>query len=134
MRASRTGRQWKLLTPKTLKKAREAKNWSRKDLADSLGVSQGAIQGWESGSGTPPDDTQIKLCKLLELPQEPPSNGGAQAAAPRRKAPAAVEQEAQQANQRDYAVASIVAAMVHKGLLNTKESVLSAIPEVTKAL
>jgi transcriptional regulator with XRE-family HTH domain len=152
-KVSRAGRRWTLLTAKELKKAREAAGQSRQELADAIGVSPGAIQGWESESGTPTEDVQQKLCKHLGLtpravaeapaeaaaaPPGPETVAVAMAPAPAKavaeKRRAAAEAPGNPANQREYAVASIVSAMVHKGLLQNTSDVYDAIPRVAKAL
>jgi transcriptional regulator with XRE-family HTH domain len=152
---NRAGRKWTLLAAKDLKKAREAAGMSRKELADTLGVSQGAIQGWESESGTPTEENQIKLCEHLGLtPKEAvetasvgpdvakkPSRAKRHAALATAVAPtvsdsprASSAKDTRTPDQREYAVASIVSAMVHKGLLTTTGDVYEAMTKVASAL
>lgn len=47
-----------------IKKARENKGWSQKELADRLGVSQGAVSSWENGRVAP---HALQISKLNEM-------------------------------------------------------------------
>ena len=48
-----------------LKKLREAKGWSQKQLADAAGLSQKGVSHWENNERTPAWDAVLKLCKAL---------------------------------------------------------------------
>ena len=48
-----------------LRKLRDGKGWSQKDLADAIGVTQPAIAKWETGQQIPAFDTVQRLCKAL---------------------------------------------------------------------
>ena len=47
---------------------REAKGWSRSELAMRLGVSRGRLGHWERGGHAPPLGIQIALSRELEIP------------------------------------------------------------------
>lgn len=50
---------------KELSCIRKKLNMSQKELADKLGVTQGAISQWENGISTPRIEKLIELAKLL---------------------------------------------------------------------
>jgi transcriptional regulator with XRE-family HTH domain len=47
---------------------RDAKGWSRSELATRLGVSRGRLGHWERGGHAPPLGIQIALSRELEIP------------------------------------------------------------------
>lgn len=49
-----------------LKKAREKRDWSQRDLASRLGLTQTHISGIESGKIVPRYDTLIELVRVLD--------------------------------------------------------------------
>ncbi|MDV7714880.1 transcriptional regulator [Oenococcus oeni] len=53
--------------PEQLKKYRNKKNLSQKDLAGKLFISRQAISKWESGETTPDLNNLIKLSELLDV-------------------------------------------------------------------
>ena len=55
------------LTSDQIRKARNAKGWSQRQLAGWLGVSQSLIKMWEKGKRTPSPEMETKLRQLLEL-------------------------------------------------------------------
>ncbi len=55
------------LTSDQIRKARNAKGWSQRQLAGWLGVSQSLIKMWEKGKRTPSPEMETKLRQLLEV-------------------------------------------------------------------
>lgn len=49
-----------------VRELREARGWTQKDLAQRLGMSNGAIAGWEQG-GTAKEPVVVRLEDLFEL-------------------------------------------------------------------
>ena len=64
-----------------IRKAREAKEWSRTALADKLGCHGSLIGHWEAGRGKPGPDLRAKVEKVLGIPASvfdaPAANGHA---------------------------------------------------------
>lgn len=50
-----------------LKRARKAKNFTQKDLASLLGVSDNGISNWEKGVSRPDIDQVARICQILEV-------------------------------------------------------------------
>ena len=127
---TKEARSWVHLSPKVLLKARQAQGWSRKQVAEAVGVSQGAVQNWEAGKSTPTEDMQQKLVQALHV------DGNGTVAAPagtpaKAKAKTAKPAPIQQ-NDAAYvnAAATIVAALINKGLLTNVADVDSSIINV----
>ena len=57
----------KCLTGDQIRKAREAKGWSQRKLAEFMGVSQPTIKFWEQGKRTPDLEKEKKLKRLLDI-------------------------------------------------------------------
>lgn len=55
------------LTGDQIRKAREAKGWTQRQLAGWMGVTQTLIGYWEKGKRTPSGDMEAKLKQLLEI-------------------------------------------------------------------
>lgn len=55
------------ITSDRIRKARNAKGWSQRKLAGTLGVSQSLVKMWEKGRRTPSEEMEIKLRRLLEI-------------------------------------------------------------------
>ena len=55
------------LTGDQIRKAREAKGWTQRQLAGWMGVTQTLIGYWEKGKRTPSSDMEAKLKQLLEI-------------------------------------------------------------------
>ena len=53
-----------------IRDARIRKGMTQADLADNIGVSQGAVGQWEQGMTTPRPRHIVKLSALLEIPVE----------------------------------------------------------------
>jgi len=51
---------------RALKQARERRNWSQRDLASRLGLTQPHISGIESGKIVPRYDTLLELVRILD--------------------------------------------------------------------
>jgi transcriptional regulator with XRE-family HTH domain len=54
----------------TIRVARIKKGMTQADLAETLGVSQGAVGQWEQGITTPRPRHIVRLSALLEIPVE----------------------------------------------------------------
>lgn len=54
------------MTPDDMKRLRERKRLSTKDMARLLGLTQRAVQRWESGEGAKPLGPVVILYRLLE--------------------------------------------------------------------
>ena len=52
----------------TIRVAREAHGLSQKQLADKIGVSQGAVNWWETGRANPKIDKVSALAETLDVP------------------------------------------------------------------
>jgi len=67
-----------------LRAARKAAGMTQMVLAAELGTTQQAIAKWESGKGTPRDETRWRIAEALGVPVyeifEAPDNGGSAAA------------------------------------------------------
>jgi transcriptional regulator with XRE-family HTH domain len=68
---------------RAIAECREARGWSRADLADRLGVTECAVKFWERGRNAPRIETRAQLSLLLEVPglefvlvQPPPAGSG----------------------------------------------------------
>lgn len=48
-----------------IQKARVAKGWTQEELAEKLGVSDGAVSQWELGNFKPRRETRIKIEQIL---------------------------------------------------------------------
>ena len=48
-----------------IRRAREAKGWSREKLAAELGLSHRTVERYETGARRPPRDTMLRLTLLL---------------------------------------------------------------------
>ena len=136
---SRKGRAWALLSPKVLRKAREREGLSRKSLAEKLGVSSGAVQNWEADASTPSQEMQQKILDTLKIGSELAAAPAATAAEdatvlhsqPRtRKAAAAPDAPKDVSN----AAATVVSAMIQKGMLATADEIKAALATFTSAL
>lgn len=55
------------LTGDQIRKAREAKGWTQRKLAGTLGVTQPHIVSWEKGKRTPSPDAEAKIRKILDI-------------------------------------------------------------------
>lgn len=53
-----------------LKRLREWRNMTQKELGLALNFSQQTIHKWELGSATPDPDTLVKLAKVLNVPMD----------------------------------------------------------------
>jgi transcriptional regulator with XRE-family HTH domain len=56
-----------MATISPIRAAREAANLTQIDLAKKLGVNQGCISRYETGTGRPHVDVAFKLAKLLKI-------------------------------------------------------------------
>ncbi len=56
--------------PKTIRQFRQARGWSQPDLAQRLGVTQGAVSMWERGRGVPRPKYQQRLADLFGVSVE----------------------------------------------------------------
>jgi transcriptional regulator with XRE-family HTH domain len=56
--------------PGTLKPLRRQRNWSQKDLAEKLGVSEDTIKHWEGGNALPNFQNRQRLCELFGMGAE----------------------------------------------------------------
>lgn len=52
---------------RNIRKRRQAMQLTQRQLADLLGVDQGAVSGWEIGRNGPSDRYKIALAKALEI-------------------------------------------------------------------
>lgn len=52
---------------KTLRKIREIKGLSQKQLADMIGVAQSTVSDWEINENEPSFDAVLRLAKALEM-------------------------------------------------------------------
>lgn len=57
----------KYLTCEQIRKAREAKGWSQRKLAEFMGVSQSTVNLWEKSKRTPDLETEKKLKRMLDI-------------------------------------------------------------------
>ena len=55
---------------KIIAKERAKRKWSQQELADLLGVSQGAINKYELGTRKPSDKNKVKIAKLFNMSVE----------------------------------------------------------------
>ena len=55
---------------KTIRQLRQERGWSQPDLAQRLGVTQGAVSTWERGRGVPRPKHQRHLADLFGVPIE----------------------------------------------------------------
>lgn len=55
---------------KIIAKERAKRKWSQQELANLLGVSQGAINKYELGTRKPSDKNKVKIAKLFNMSVE----------------------------------------------------------------
>jgi len=139
----RKGREWTLLTVKALRDDRAKLGLSRKQLADLLGVSAGAIQNWESETGTPDETMQGKILTVLaEAAKNPRPEGKTTVKKTTVKKPARAAKAAKRAASkcscgRSQAIATMVAAILVRepgGTPITDEVITATIERAGKLL
>lgn len=52
---------------KSVRRARSARYWTQRDLAQRLGIGQQAVSNWERDRSAPPQDVASQVAKLLDL-------------------------------------------------------------------
>ena len=51
-----------------IRKTRDLRGTSRQDLADTMGVTVGAISQWENGTTSPRQSKQVAIARALDVP------------------------------------------------------------------
>ncbi len=89
-----------------VKKARKAKGWSQREMAQRLGITQPAVCNVETGNVTAGPGIQLLIQKALKVPAIKVAKASAATAKPAKKAPKKAAKRPAKASRKPKAVAA----------------------------